>query len=423
MDGSFISFRAVSASFLLAPLLAGCSTFTQISNERIRGYTTLFAEKLEETVEATTDGVVASVEDTIGSLLDTGIAELKVKLGAAVGEKIDTWFDENLPDIDPENLEPGELEALLEKHPELAEIITVGVEELIEEEEEEVCDFCENDDCQKLVIHAAGENYNGWPLMRAYVDDAKVGEWEVSNDAKADEFIDFEVVGNAGASGPRKIEIEFANDACCGPNKEDRNLVVDWFEVNGVRVEAESPLVRYRRANDEIPSQERMAWNGKLVFEIPEGALAPAAACAGVDLDELAEKQRIARRSVGDGCQKISIFAGGHEYKGWPIMNLFVDGKKVASWEADADYRKEEVAEFSFSGDFGTEGPKKIEVEFENDLYDGTPETDRNLFVDAIEVNGVRFEAEVSAGKEMMLSAGRLTFDTKEKAPAPEECR
>jgi hypothetical protein len=35
-----------------------------------------------------------------------------------------------------------------------------------------------------------------------------------------------------------------------------------------------------------------------------------------------------------------------------------------------------------------------VSVRFTNDAYEGKAETDRNMYVDAIEVNGKRFEAE-----------------------------
>jgi hypothetical protein len=70
-----------------------------------------------------------------------------------------------------------------------------------------------------------------------------------------------------------------------------------------------------------------------------------------------------------------------------------------------------------------------VSVRFTNDAYEGKAETDRNMYVDAIEVNGKRFEAEGPAakyhrggdeirGQEGMYWSGTMSFNTSD-APRP----
>lgn len=74
-----------------------------------------------------------------------------------------------------------------------------------------------------------------------------------------------------------------------------------------------------------------------------------------------------------------------------------------------------------------------VSVRFTNDAYEGKAETDRNMYVDAIEVNGKRFEAEGAsakyhrggdeiAGREAMAWSGTLSFNTSD-APRPTDAR
>jgi choice-of-anchor C domain-containing protein len=70
-----------------------------------------------------------------------------------------------------------------------------------------------------------------------------------------------------------------------------------------------------------------------------------------------------------------------------------------------------------------------VSVRFTNDAYEGKAETDRNMYVDAIEVNGKRFEAEGPSakyhrggdeirGQEGMYWSGTMSFNTSD-APRP----
>ncbi|MFN9416920.1 MAG: Ig-like domain-containing protein [Pirellula sp.] len=70
-----------------------------------------------------------------------------------------------------------------------------------------------------------------------------------------------------------------------------------------------------------------------------------------------------------------------------------------------------------------------VSVRFTNDAYEGKAETDRNMYVDAIEVNGKRFEAEGASakyhrggdeirGQEGMYWSGTMSFNTSD-APRP----
>ncbi|MGE3180077.1 MAG: cadherin domain-containing protein, partial [Phycisphaerae bacterium] len=118
-----------------------------------------------------------------------------------------------------------------------------------------------------------------------------------------------------------------------------------------------------------------------------------------------------------------------------PRYEIYADGQKigegVVNWSSverfsaqDPESRWQEV-ELNLNGNTP---PKNVSVRFVNDAYEGKSETDRNLYVDAIEVNGQRFEAEGAgvnynrgnlnsaaddiAGREGMAWGGQLEFNT-----------
>jgi Ca2+-binding RTX toxin-like protein len=100
-----------------------------------------------------------------------------------------------------------------------------------------------------------------------------------------------------------------------------------------------------------------------------------------------------------------------------------VDGQQVDGVQtATASHALGQWQEINLAGDFGA-GPHTVQVTFVNDAFGGTPDTDRNLYVDSITFDGNRFEGEAAqngagqAGSEsldpnaaVMLANGTLTF-------------
>ena len=68
------------------------------------------------------------------------------------------------------------------------------------------------------------------------------------------------------------VEVHFTNDAY-DPGVSDRNMFVDYVEIDGTRVEAEDPRTVYERTFGVIEGQETMAWEGRLIFENPADAI------------------------------------------------------------------------------------------------------------------------------------------------------
>ncbi|PZP41804.1 MAG: hypothetical protein DI601_20045 [Azospirillum brasilense] len=83
-------------------------------------------------------------------------------------------------------------------------------------------------------------------------------------------------------------------------------------------------------------------------------------------------------------------------YKGDAQMVVKVDGKQVGdAYTVTASHAAGKTQDITLTGDFTT-GTHKVEVAFINDLYEGSASTDRNLYLQGIDVNGT-FHAEAAA--------------------------
>jgi hypothetical protein len=80
-------------------------------------------------------------------------------------------------------------------------------------------------------------------------------------------------------------------------------------------------------------------------------------------------------------------------YQGDAQFLVFVDGVQQGGTQtATASHSAGQVQDITFTGDYGAQGPGTVDIQFLNDAYGGSPTTDRNLYVQGIDVNGVHFD-------------------------------
>jgi len=155
-------------------------------------------------------------------------------------------------------------------------------------------------------FESENEAFDGPPEFYVYVDGKRTGDiYKANANAKNGEWEIFSITGDYGEAGPENVSIEFTNDLWCCPNCADRNLIVDWIEVNGHVYESEtdSRYLRYEIAADGtgehcdefgnpvngvgtgtgyqeeawLDGRESMNWEGRLSFDTrhnggPKGA-------------------------------------------------------------------------------------------------------------------------------------------------------
>jgi endoglucanase len=104
------------------------------------------------------------------------------------------------------------------------------------------------------------------------------------------------------------------------------------------------------------------------------------------------------------------------------------DGHQVGGVQtATASHTAGQWQTVTLTGDFGANGPSQVQVNYINDASGGTASTDRNLYVQGIEVNGHHFDGTNATNTASlgytdpnaadMLANGTLTFATAGSTP------
>ncbi|HEY0181927.1 MAG TPA: carbohydrate-binding domain-containing protein, partial [Rhodopila sp.] len=107
---------------------------------------------------------------------------------------------------------------------------------------------------------------------------------------------------------------------------------------------------------------------------------------------------------------RLTLHLSEDAWRGNAQFKLTIDGKTITTPQAiTARHCAGQWQDVAFIGDFGA-GSHKIGVVFTNDAYGGTATTDRNLYVNGIDVNGKHYGSGVTA--LMSQSAAQFTVTT-----------
>jgi len=110
----------------------------------------------------------------------------------------------------------------------------------------------------------------------------------------------------------------------------------------------------------------------------------------------------VAVTTVGSGPDRIVLNVSEDAYLGDAMFTVAVDGQQIGGVQtAVVSHALREQQSFYIDGSLGA-GSHTLTVDFLNDLYAGTPGTDRNLFVDRVQSGG-----EVLASGLAFYSAGK----------------
>ncbi len=337
-------------------------------------------------------------------------------------------------------------------------------------------------------VRVAADLYNGDPQFQLLIDGQQVGATQdVSAVHQCRRLADRGVHAPRGTSFDQ-LSIQYSNDAY-GGSGNDRNLWVDWVEINGVQLTADEATY-VRPGKTTIAGQSGMAWNGSLVFDVSGhsdlfGNGAPVAvndtartnAETPVTIDVLANDSdpnhdllTLTGALASHGVTAINTdgtltytpddgFSGkdtltynisdGHGgtasatasidvvpanasdtvirvqvaadlYNGDPQFQLLIDGQQVGTTQDVSAVHSAgdwQIVEFTLPG--GTSFDQ-LSIQYNNDAYGGYG-SDRNLWVDWVEINGVQLTADEAtyvrpgkttiAGQSGMAWNGSLNFD------------
>jgi len=116
--------------------------------------------------------------------------------------------------------------------------------------------------------------------------------------------------------------------------------------------------------------------------------------------------QGFAGIGIGGGPDSVGVSISEDAYLGDAQFTISINGSQYGGVQtATVAHSSGQSELFSVHGNFG-EGPRTVTVNFLNDQYAGTPETDRNLYVDSVSNNGT-----VIITTAALYSAGPMTFN------------
>ncbi|MDT7950223.1 MAG: carbohydrate-binding domain-containing protein [Acetobacteraceae bacterium] len=220
-----------------------------------------------------------------------------------------------------------------------------------------------------LALFLSEDAYAGDAAFTVMVDGAQVGgvqtataghgaqNFGVAGTSAADQ--EFDVQGNFGA-GPHTVSIAFLNDAYGGSQATDRNLYLDRATIDAHTV-AGAAFTAFSNGSNSF------------VFQNPAAVTTAASDSLHLQLSE-------------DAWNGDAVFAAS------------LDGQSLGSAQAvTASHGAGQTQDFAFAGGFGA-GPHDLAVSFLNDAWGGTPDTDRNLYV-----NGVSFDGASVGGSSASL--------------------
>ena len=224
-----------------------------------------------------------------------------------------------------------------------------------------------------LVLQLSQDAWQGNAQFSISVDGVQIGSPLTVSAWHADGLDDAVTVhGNWGA-GAHSVSVAFLNDAVGVGG--DRNLHVDGVSYNGLA---------------QAGGSADLWGNGSAAFGFTDlGAPAPKLVSLGGATDMLV--LRISQDSYLGDAQYVVRLDGVQQ-----------GGVQVAgAWHGQG---QDDVV--TLAGNFGA-GAHRLEVAFLNDRFDGTAETDRNLYVDGVGHNGVELAGSVVG----LYSAGVAVFD------------
>lgn len=219
-----------------------------------------------------------------------------------------------------------------------------------------------------ITIWAAGSL--GDENMALQIDGQTVESWTgVGGDAQAGEFQAFTYEDATGVSADQ-VRVSFTNDLWQPDQGIDRNLRIDRIEIDGEIYQTESPDVfgtgTWSPVDGITPGFRESEWlHTDGYFQYAE------------------------RDSSGS---RITILAAGNENT--ESMELWIGGQFAQGWQdigGDAGARSFDSFTFTAAE---TVTASDVEIRFTNDLWQPDLGIDRNLRVDAILIDGERFETE-----------------------------
>jgi len=226
-----------------------------------------------------------------------------------------------------------------------------------------------------IAFDVSEDAYQGNAQFTVSVDGTQIGGLETAMAIHGQGQQQVDVEGNFGA-GPHSVTVDLVNAYDGGTPQTDRDLYVGDVSFDGTAVAGGLTL-------DASGPQS-------LTMPIP----GPTA--------------------IGSGPETIALGISEDAYLGNAQFTVSVDGTQVGGVQtAEAIHGAGQDQVFDVNGDW-QQGANTVTVDFLNDLYAGTPQTDRNLYVDGASIGGTTVGGALS-----LYSSGSQSMAVNIPVPGP----
>ncbi|BBU64173.1 serine protease (plasmid) [Methylosinus sp. C49] len=201
-----------------------------------------------------------------------------------------------------------------------------------------------------LVLQISEDAWQGDAQYTVSVDGNQIGDVLTASSSHADGQFDTVTVFGNWAPGSHSVSLDFLNDAYGGSPSTDRNLYVEGATYDGTSVPG---------------SQLTFLTAGSAGFSVTDTT-----------------------QTIGSGPDTLALHISEDAWQGDAQYTISVDGNQIGdmltAWSSHASGTSDTI---SVLGDWGA-GNHVVSVDFLNDAYWFSPDTDRNLYVDSATYNG-----------------------------------
>ncbi len=238
-----------------------------------------------------------------------------------------------------------------------------------------------------LVLSISQDAYAGNALYSIRVDGTQIGGYLTALAAHGSGKSDTVSVLGDWAKGNHTVTVNFLNDAFGNTAGTDRNLYVDGAVYDGGTIAG---------------AARSLLSSGPVDIGFIDSATTLPPTSVGT--------------TIGTGSNKLVLDISQDAYAGPAQYTVSVDGVAIGGTLTAAALHGSGVSDIvNVLGDWAN-GTHSVAVNFLNDVYRGTPDTDRNLYVDGAAYNG----ATVAGAAHVLLSGGpvAIAFGSGTSSPA-----
>ena len=236
---------------------------------------------------------------------------------------------------------------------------------------------------KQVVLNISEDAYQGGAEYTVSIDGQQIGGTFLASASHADGEDQAVSMSVNLAPGEHQISVSFINDAYGGTPSNDRNLYVDSASYNGQDLPgAATPL--YSNGTDTFS------------FDNTQTTISDqtVASCS-------------ARTDMSGITSSVAINVSEDAWQGDAHFSIAVDGQQNGViYTATAVHSAGQSQKINLSSIAEDFQPHDIAVTFLNDAYGGTPDTDRNLYVNSIQFDG----QDLPSGSAALFSAGTQHF-------------